>query len=387
MSRPPSRLLVYAGLATAAWLGVATPPAGAQESATDLHFALRLRNSGETFLGRLIPNCQLFEGAGWSLPETLSKYTFATEDGPAIGALDIAGRRGSAYVKSGGLQVERILTPRPFAIRFADLGVTLDGSRMFLVGRVTRGTPQTAAARRVRLAVVRRAKYETGPLLDRRNKPVPSTFSFSISGRLTMLAAMTRAFDRTRCKGPRTSSRPFRPGYELGRLAVNVRPDVAVGLEGTSRLTPDIRDFETDAPISVEPTAGATRGTDGALAAPLASGVPLACAGGAYCIPASGDVGLPSFDLVFNGRRASIAGVVLTSTRGTARRDTVQETVTGTLDGAPVTVATGTREVEAGRQLPLDLTEDFVLRLSAALGTSIGGSLRLEFLFTRTGPA
>ena len=382
-ARSRSAFLLVAAIA-ATPLHAAPSANAAERGATQLNFSLRLANSGVALLGRVINNCQLLEGAGWSLPQTTTKYTFAEASGPPIGALDFKARTGSAYIKSGGLQVERILTPHPFALRFADLGVQFDGPRMYLVGRMTKGVPQTAAAKRVRLAVVRRAKYETGPLLDAKNRAVPSTFTSFASGRLTMLRAMTKAFDRTRCKGPRYSSRPFPVGFEVGRLEAVFRPDVAVSLEGTSKSTFDIRTLDTDAPITLEPTGGATRDNDGALVAPLPGGVPLACLRGAYCVPGSGSVPLASFDMVWGDRRVSVTNVAITSSR--TGPNEVREVVTGTLDGAPVTIFDAPRFLDA---LPPrnGVTDDFAQRASTALGTSVSGDLRLEFLATRTGPA
>jgi len=388
MIHAPSRVSVCLGLALVACLAVAAPAPAAQPSSTGLSFSLRLRNSGEEFLGRLIRNCQLFEGAGWELPETTTRYTYATASGSSVGVLDVKARSGAAYVKSGGLQVEQIFGPgSPHAIQFADLGVALDGGRMYLVGRIKRGQPQTAAAQRVRLAVVRRPKFEHGLLFDARGKVrLPSTFSFFVSGKLTMLPAIVRAFERTRCKGRRYSSRPWRVGYEIGLLDVSVRPDVAVGLEGTSKITFDVVDIDTGAPITIEPGAGASRASAGVLTAPLPGGLPLACLAGAYCSPASGSVALPAFDMVYNGRRAAVTNVMVSSTR--TAPDAVQQTVTAVVDGAPVTVADGPRYLEPGPVRRATVTPEFIQRAREALGgTSIAGDLRIEFLFTRTGPA
>ena len=385
MIRAASRVAACLALVIIAWPPVAAAPAASRQSATELVLSLRLRNSGLTLLGRMINNCQLLEPAGWSLPETLTKYTFASTRGTPIGALDVGGRRGEVYVKSGGLQVEQLFVKgRPNVVRLADLGVALHGSNMYLTGRITRGQSQTTASRRVRLALARGAQFEAGPLVDSRNRPVPSTFSFIVSGKLRFLPALTRVFDRTRCKGVHNvASRPFPPGYELGFLTMGLRPDAAVGLEGSGQITPDIRDLDTDAPVKVEPAAGASRGSGGALVTPLAGRVPLACLAGASCVPGGGDVGLAGFDMLYNGRRASVANVVLSSTRTAPGK--VEQTLSGTLDGTPVTIGAGPGSL--GVPALLSLTDEFDQRASAALGASIVGSLKLEFLFTRTGPA
>ena len=54
--------------------------------------------------------------------------------------------------------------------------------------------------------------------------------------------------------------------------------------------------------------------------------------------------------------------------------------VSGTLDGAPVTIA-------ADPDNPNTLTDDFTARVGAALGTTVGGTIgEIEPRFTATGP-
>jgi hypothetical protein len=60
-----------------------------------------------------------------------------------------------------------------------------------------------AAARRVKLAVIRAPKITIQPLLDRRKHAVPNTIGFFASGKLTMLPAMSRALEGQRCKDVR----------------------------------------------------------------------------------------------------------------------------------------------------------------------------------------
>jgi hypothetical protein len=373
---------VVAGLG----LALALAPAA---SASDLHFQLRIRNSGSSadFRGRMIGNCQLLESSGWTLPETTTRYMYSDAAGPAIGTLDVKARRGAAYVRSGGLQIEQLFREsNPNVIRFADLGVELQGRTMYLVGRLTRGVSQTAAVKRVRLAFARPVTYATGPLLDARNKPVPSTFSFIIKGQIKMLPAMVRAFEKTRCKGARQAgSRPWKPGMLIGDLEVNVRPDAAVGLKGTAKMAADFIDSGSRAPVAVEPTGGLTANSDGTFAFGLTGPIPLACLAGADCIPGSGTIAVGGFDLVFNGQRASVTNLVLSSARtGT---DSVTQTLSGTLAGAPVDVISASRRLTSRQQAPPSVTEDFMQRASTALGTPIDGEVEFGFSFTETGPA
>ena len=215
----------------------------------------------------------------------------------------------------------------------------LQGRRAFLTARVTRGRPLLAGSRRVRLAVIRGAKFDIGPLIDRRDQQVPNTFSGAITGRLTMLSAMSRALERTRCKDRRRNrlSRRLRSGYVLGRFTAEVRPDRATGLAGNAQLRPTALD-----PVTAQPAAGSTLDGQGIIVAPIAAGspVPLACVLGDQCIPSGGTFALGGgFELVLGDRRVLVSNLV-TATTGTPPA-ALRQTVTGTLDGVPVTVADG----------------------------------------------
>ena len=135
--------------------------------------------------------------------------------------------------------------------------------------------------------------------------------------------------------------------------------------------------------VTVEATGGATLLDSEHLVAPIASGpVPLGCYTGLSCYPSGGSAALGGgFDLVSAGHRTSVANLVLTTT-GTAP-DALTETLTGTLDGAPVTIFT------KGPQTPGEprFTADFAQRAGAALGTFIEGEIDAGLVFTRTGPA
>ena len=73
-----------------------------------------------------------------------------------------AGRQGSSRrgLRAQRRPADRAAVPEshPNVIRFADLGVELQGTTVYLVGRLTRGISQTAAVKRVRLAVARRSR-------------------------------------------------------------------------------------------------------------------------------------------------------------------------------------------------------------------------------------
>jgi hypothetical protein len=213
---------------------------------------------------------------------------------------------------------------------------------------------------------------------------VANTFSYHAIGTLRMLPAMARAIERTRCKDVRHNprSRRIKPGFTLGRLTVALRPDRAAGLAGEAKLLPFAESVDTGDRVTVEPAAGATAGANGFLTVPITGGmpVPLACTTGEDCGASGGTVGLGGgFDLVFQGRRTSVAGLAV-AISGTAPDD-LAYAVTGTLDGQPVSVAAG-RGIEAG----LGWTDEFRQRAGAALGTELDGDLAVKLLFSSTGP-
>ncbi len=156
-----------------------------------------------------------------------------------------------------------------------------------------------AATRRARIAQVARREDDARPSLDRRNRPVAGTFSSLVTGRLTMLPAMSRALERTRCRGPRNrASRRLPAGRALGRFFAELRPDRASGLTGATVVTPSLID-----PLTAEPTGGATPEGNGFLM-PMTTGCPCPCAASSApsVVPGGGAFGLGGgIDLVHEG--------------------------------------------------------------------------------------
>jgi hypothetical protein len=193
---------------------------------------------------------------------------------------------------------------------------------------------------------------------------------------------MAPGFERVRCKNRRQNrlSKRLRPGYQLGRLALGLRPATAVGLGGSVEISAGGASDSTGDEVSSEPGGGSTRNSEGRIISPIAPGasVPLACVAGDRCTPSGGSFGLAGgFDLTFAGRRSSVTSLAV-ATSGAAPAFSV--TVTGVVGGAPVTVATG----PAGETL--QFTPDFRQRAGAELGTGFDGGMQLNPLFTSTGP-
>ena len=372
------RRMALAAASLVACLALLPVAASAQDDSTELLVSLQLASSRrQSFTNQLLYNCNLFFSNGSPADQ------FATASGAPTGALDFGQNRGEAFVRKTGWQVEPLPPVRAKPTLFADIGVELQGRNVFLTGRITHGRRITAAARRDRLAIVRGAKRADGTLLDPKGKPAPNTFSYIASGKLKMLPVMSRAFERTRCKDRRNSaSRRFKPGYNLGKLTVGLRPDHATGLGGDVLFKPVLqgRGEDEDVPVAVEPTGGVRTDRDKNFVAPIAAGLPtpLACVAGQDCEPL-GPVTLGGgFDLVLGGRRASVANLAYSPS---ADPNVDPRTISGTLDGSPLTIASG-GNASAG----LPTTIEFTRRTNELFGIEVSGEVAMLPRFTRTGP-
>jgi hypothetical protein len=359
---------------SATGLGVFAASTSAQQpGSSELTFVVKTQK----FETRLLRNCDLFfvNGSG-------TQNFIASEDGPALGALNLAQRRGEVYSKAHGWQVEQFRLPGEQRIQrstsFTDLGIALQKKSVFLTGRIVAGPVLIAASRRVKLAVIRAPKITIQPLLDRRKRAVPDTIGLFASGKLAMLPAMSRALEGQRCKDRRvTTTSPIHPGYSIGQLTARLLPGTATGLAGEAAMFVFAGPTDNSSnQVTVEASAGSTLKSEGHLAAPLATGggVPLICIDGQDCTPSSGFSIGGGFDLVSDGRRSSVTNLAVTIAGD-------QETITGTVDGAPVTVAAGGVGAEP------EFTSEFDQRAGAALGVGIDGGMKIDTTFTTLGPA
>lgn len=344
-----------------------------QPGSSELRFVVKTTQ----FESRLSRNCDLFFDKGLS-----TSGGAASEDGAALGAFDLTRRSGEAYIKLASWQVERLPLPGERGVQpsvsFTNLGIALQKKTAFLTGRIAPGPVLIAASRRVKLAAIRGARIKTGPLLDRRGHAVAGTFGFSVIGTLTMLPAMSRALEAQRCKSPHvTTSRHIQTGYTIGRFAAGLLPGRAIGLAGHAAMF--VFAGPTDPvspPVTVEATNGSTLESEGHVAAPLAlgPGVPLTCIDGEDCTPIGGFDIAGGFDLVLGARRASVANLAVALAGA-------QQTITGTVDGTPVTVAVGELGTEP------DFTSEFDQLAGAALGVGIDGGIKIDPVLTTLGPA
>jgi hypothetical protein len=352
-------------------LGLFSASTSAQEPGSS---ELRIVVNTTKFETRLFQNCDLFfdNGSG-------TEGGAASEDGPALGAFNLAQRSGEVYLKRQSWQVEN--DDRPPGVRaqpstsFTQLGVELQKNTLYLTGRIVQGPVLIAASRRVKLGVVRGAKFKTGPLLNGQRR-VPDTIVFVATGTLKMLPAMARALEGQRCKDPHVRrSRHIDAGFPIGQFAMGVLPGSATGLAGEAKLFVFAGPTDnTSDQVTIEASGGSTLTSEGHLSAPIAAGVPLTCIDGQDCTPSHTFAIGGGFDLVLGARRTSVANLAVAIGGD-------QETITGTVDGAPVTVATGGAGAEPA------FTSDFDQRAGAALGVGIEGGMKIDTSFTSIGPA
>jgi hypothetical protein len=360
-----SSLLGRASLAVAGAVvcaGLVLPAPATAGGFGELRFTLR---SAPGFLSDVRSNCAQFYVNG------LRPREAATTRGGEVGALDVAGRRGEGVAQGSEWQIGQ---PRRRWLRLSQLGVELDGTRAYVTAIVTRANIPRGPRRRI--GVIRRVRIETGLMNDARGRTLTSSYRARIIGRLEVLGPVSQAIRRLSCRG--RARRRVAIGDVVGELRVEQRPQRASGVEGVARLTVE----PGAASVSVAPTGGSTPDAQGIFVAPIAAGlpVPIVCTLGVECFPSGGAYTVGGgFDLVSGGARASVTGIVVTSS-GADVTDVVH-TITGSLNGAPVTIVDpAAPDVAAG------WTEDFVRRVSAILGVEAYGRLGVRAVFTRTGP-
>jgi hypothetical protein len=319
--------------------------------------------------------------------KTSALYGSPTDD--ATGAYDPVAHTGSVQERGGALQFDPAFIVhgerRRRSVKIADLGLQLSGSRAYVTGRVLPARSRSAApAPRWRLALIAHPKWLAGQAhgADKAKTPVANSFLYALQGQATVLGALSKALERPRCVnghfgGPHNAR--VRVGVRLGQVTVQMLPNAATGSTGTFELTqgPALTTADdTEAPVAFAATGGATviaRKAERSLQLPLAPGTraPLACHLGFNCVPSGGNLTLTGgFTLTLGARTTTIANLIAAYGPGGI-------TLTGTLDGAAVTLGTDDRP-----------DPDFLARVGAALGTAVRGDLgRPTANFATTAPS
>jgi hypothetical protein len=342
---------------------------------------------------RLTEGCIIASGLSWA-PSGQTKAGEELYAAPgndrATGAWSPATGIGSVAGKGDALLFDSLPTRhkqdmgRP--VKLVKMGLEFAHGRLYVTGQVRSTRTQLAAApARQRLALIAHPRLLSGPRHTSGKPPVPDTFLFAVQGRATITKALAAGLRRARCTGSASDGRGrIRAGAALGQITVQLLPRAATGLAGT--VDTAVRLFAAgDSAIAVTPSGGPTTVTTTEddyvhFVLPAGTGTGLACALGLDCVPASGGFVLPGqLALSYGGRSTVLADLAVSY--ALSGDGTSIPTVAGTLDGAPLTIAS-----EPDNPNPR-LTDDFLARVGAALGTTVSGSLaHLVVHFTSTGP-
>jgi hypothetical protein len=280
---------------------------------------------------------------------------------PVSGSFDAATRTGSIAGIGPAIRVDNF-NARSRAIRIGALGLKLSGGTATVTGRIERTRTIFSRFGPVKpLLRLRGITLESGPF-QRKGKDLADTFVMALQGRATVLSTFARELTRIRCRGPHiVTSHPIRAGTPFGAVRVQLRPDAATGIGGTvdigglqaSGYDPDT---DQDVTVTVTPTAPARQaGKAMRWDLPADLRTPLRCEASYNCVPAIGaQFALGGgFVLSLGARSTTVADLVVASEDSNG---SPAPAVTGTLDGAPITVIRG-----------VDTTSEFDERVSAAL--------------------
>jgi hypothetical protein len=313
---------------------------------------------------------------------------------PAKGTFDPIARSGSVLGRSKALLFDSLsqkLQHSGHAWRIDNVGLQVKNGRGVISAQIRSARTLFTAARRQTIAAIARPKvaYGVGHSFSRRGTdlgPLPNSFVMSLSGKATITKAFAAATRRWRCKGRAANGQGphVRSGEPLGSVIVAFGATTATGLGGEVALArAEFFDNDEGNPIAVTAVApaGKKRVADATgLRFPISSGagVPLRCNLGTGCSPLGGGLSLDGgFTLTFNGRSTTIGGLAVAWQLGSD--GFLRQTLTGTVDGQPITIATGSDPSP---------TDEFIARIGQALGTTVDARIAgLDPQFTSTGPA
>jgi hypothetical protein len=379
--------LLCAGLALAIAVLTASPAAASVNSLTGLSWLLGLDRKLEA---RLTANCTFPDGLAWTYggPPHSKRTEYGTVPpyaDAATGSYDPDARRGSAVGKGAAMIFDPVFSSQGsggHAFELVDMGVQVTPRRVYLTGVIHPTRSRAAAKRRQRLAVIARPRFSAGRRPDPLGKPYSSSYRFVVSGTAKITRKLSAALGRARCTSKRFSNSrlngPIKPGTKLGVVTVGLLPATATGLAGHAFLQRpgmDLANSDDGTPVAVAPTAGAVAVKINRVRYfqfDLAPGThtPLTCDLGAGCLPAPGGgfTLIGGMTLTYDGRAATVDGLAV------AYDTTPDPTVTGRLNGVPVTIESGG-----------GLTDDFAGQVSAALGAPIEGDMApVATLFSST---
>jgi hypothetical protein len=270
-----------------------------------------------------------------------------------------------------------------------NLGLVFKGGRVYITAQLHSARTRLSAVRRQRIAVIAHPSFNVGigHSFSRRGTDLgiqPNSFVIGMRGKARITKAFLAATRRWRCHGRFANQQRahLRPGEALGQVTVGFGALAATGLSGEFVIgRAGFEDNETGDPITLTATAPATKkrtaGETGLHFPMPGANTPLKCNLGAGCLPTGGGVSLEGgFTLAFNGHSTTITGLAVAWQVDSDAF--LRQTLTGTVDGQPMTIAAG-----AGPSA----SEEFLARIGEALGTTVRDRLAgFEPQFTATGP-
>jgi hypothetical protein len=330
-------------------------------------------------------DCVSFGPVDWSNGRSRDKTVFlvGTPGFKASGSYDASTQRGAANESVTAFRFERVIG-KGGAFELRDMGMEIAGGRAYLTARIVSVKGVGASAKRVRLAVIARPKFFTGPSQDPKGRSIPDSFLIAVQGRASVMPALAAAINRIRCTRPIGVIRPhkLKPGIPFGQVTVQLQPDGAVGMAGTSEIGdgPTFLDDE-GVDIQAQPIGSTTvfgsADTRGLRFNMLAgTRTALTCQSGYRCVPNAGSqFGLAGgFTLSYNGRTATVDGLTAVESSGPSTRTLA---LTGSLNGQPMAIS------DSSGSAP----EAFLTALSRALGLTFSrGFFDLTAQFSDTGP-
>jgi hypothetical protein len=338
-----------------------------------LNGVLELPAAKGSMVWTLGQDCISVEAGGWQTtrsrkPNTTTLVQLQTD---TVGSMDAAAPAGAVQEKRDLAFGFHNLNAQPDRLlNVWDLGIELRGGRAYLTGRLLKGKPLFAAAKRVRLATIAHPSFVSGNATVPRHpsQTMPDTFLMAIQGNATLAAPLAAALNRIRCHPNKYFAihpRPVRPGLRFGFVSIQLEPGAAFGVTGNVATSAE---FETadNTPLTASATAPATLGKAG-IVLPLVDGthVAMTCRYGGKCAPATdaqlalaGGIAVSSPD----GRSATVDAIHLTyAFRATG--------------GSPIPVLAGNVN---GQPMQLTTTDgstpEFRQALSAALGVDVVGA-------------
>jgi hypothetical protein len=331
-------------------------------------------------------NCINLTGIDW--PEGGGPFTYSTFPGSESASGTWSDGAGSVAAAKEALRFDAgpASAGGGRTFKLSAVGLQLAGGRAYLTARIAPAkTLGVAQPPRVRVAVIEHPKIQSGPGHSGKTT-VANSFVIGFTGKATIAPALAKALARAKCRGqfaPRNgSARGFRAGAPFGRIIAQLQPSAATGLGGTIQGGLAMGD-EQGNNVAITAADGATVGGNGSLtwALPADARTTLHCDLGTHCTP-SDHLALPgSITMSYNGRSTVLADLMVSYAPPAGGVGSPIPTVTGTLDGSPVTVATSTTQPTP------PLTDEFLARVGSALGRQVVGQLgTISAEFTQTGP-